>query len=117
MKELFYLIALLAFAVYFVSCHSMDTALPSPDGSYRGRYTFGFEVGSLTPCGSPEQWWVTVETPVLREALGERTATVYTEVRGDLSAKGSYGHLGQYARELVVREVVLTRLPTEKDCW
>ena len=108
--------ALLIPVLCFIGCHSTDMVVPSPDNSYHGHYTYGFEVSSFMPCGSSERWWVSAETRGLRTQLGERAGTVYAEVRGEISKRGSYGHLGAYSRELTVLEVVTTRLPGDKDC-
>jgi len=103
-------------ALIFAGCTSSHEPASPSSGVFRGRYKRDFEVSSFTPCDSSERWWVSGEVLPLRAPLGEKTGTVYAEVRGDLSSKGSYGHLGAYSRELVVREVVTTRLPSDKDC-
>ena len=66
------------------------------------------------PCGSRERWWVTGEIrPLVDTSGGQR---VYAEVRGDLSATGSHGHLGGYRRELAVREVIAVRPTADSNC-
>jgi hypothetical protein len=106
-------------AFILLGCASTEPANPH-SGLFRGHYTHNFEVQRFQPCSSSERWWVSGDVrPLLaplREGSGWRSGTVYVEVRGDLSGIGQYGHLGAYSRELVVHEVVTTRLPTDKDC-
>ncbi|MGH9880127.1 MAG: hypothetical protein ACRD6N_01725 [Pyrinomonadaceae bacterium] len=83
-------------------------------GVFRGHYTHQFEVSRFERCGSRERWWVTGQVrPLIDASAGQ---SVYAELRGDLSGIGSYGHLGAYRREFVVREVIVVRPAADSDC-
>lgn len=92
---------------------------PGASTEYAGVYSQGFEVDSFQPCGSPEQWWVT-RGEELRERY-RQVATrpyeeVYVVVRGRVGPPGHYGHMGAYARELSVDEVVQVRPAPRGRC-
>ena len=88
-----------------------------------GRYSSGFEVSSLLPCGSNEAWWVGgtayAELAARVRALygpGDLyAAQMFIRVRGELSPPGTFGHMGAYVRELSVTEVVEV-LPLGAGC-
>jgi hypothetical protein len=94
-------------------------------GEFRGYYTSGFEVSSFVPCddagtGGPgygEGWWLSSQPESgfyerYNQLSGDVNpppggyVTVFTVFRGTLSGPGSYGHLGAYAREVTVEEVL-----------
>jgi hypothetical protein len=87
--------------------------MPWPStGVYLGYYSFGFETNRFTPTNSHEQWWLSGMNPCLelaREVTPGVTPVLYVEMRGALSWKGKYGHMGQYSRELTVKEVLTCR--------
>ena len=99
------------------------------DQEYRGRYTFGFEVGGFVPCGSRQAWWVDGDLGGIQaltdtaqqfaprpETFSMRSGTVYARVRGVLSDSGAYGHLSAYGRKLRVNAVLDVRMDAPADC-
>lgn len=90
---------------------------------YRGHFTTGFEVSDFRRCGSQESWWVGGNMgPVSRfvstlpEMERRGYPTLYVEWRGEVSAPGSYGHLGRYPREIRVDTVLEVRREGPADC-
>jgi len=98
----------------------------TPELSFRGVYTLGFERSEFVPCrGAKDRWWVTgAPTPVQgRPDLfapyrkpGVLGFTVYVEWRGKASAKGRYGHMGAYSREMNVTQVRAVSGVVPADC-
>ena len=85
----------------------------------RGHYSLGFEVDSFRECGSEESWWVTDAGPLrarYQELSPAQYQSVYVELRGEAGPRGQYGHMGAYARELSVDEVLLVRAAAASDC-
>jgi hypothetical protein len=102
--------------VFLAGCER-HTSWP-PSGVYLGYYTYGYEVSSFVPVGSRETWWLSGVTPCQEELLREQrqsaaglhaNPTIYVEVRGALTSKGKYGHLGNYSRELEVQQALACR--------
>jgi hypothetical protein len=91
---------------------------------FEGGYAYGFETSAFLPCGLHEQWWVTPANGEVGEELvrmynaisDEQFKNAYSRLRGKISARGKYGHLGFYEREFVVTEVVDLRARQEGDC-
>lgn len=85
---------------------------------YEGHYSWGFEVNGFQPCGSSESWWVTEGDlhARYRQVAGRDYEPVYVVLRGEAGPPGKFGHLGAYARELAVREVVEMRAARDGDC-
>jgi len=111
---------LICFAAALSGCAftASDLTVP-PDGVYRGRYIKQFEVSSFQPCGSSEKWWVTgrVEPLIARLTSGGFVGGgAYVELRGRVSSRGRYGHLGAYSREFAVEQVLLVRPHRSSDC-
>lgn len=93
---------------------------------FEGRYTSGFEVSTLEPCGerwAGETWWVMADSAAwagLGASLDEARAgrgpgdyvTVFVRVRGAVTDTGQYGHVGAYDRRLRVTEL-LSALPAD----
>lgn len=93
---------------------------------FEGRYTSGFEVSALAPCGerwAGESWWVMADSAAwagLRAALDEVRegrgpgdyVTIFVRVRGAVTDTGRYGHVGAYDRRLRVTELV-SALPAD----
>ena len=75
--------------------------------TYSGRYTTSFEVSCFEPDGSDETWWASGALPDIANEF-ERCA-FHLVVRGRLSPKGHYGHLGMCERELIVEEVLSSK--------
>lgn len=84
------------------------------DKYYRGSYTVGFESSAFSPEGSKERWWLSFAENVDRsklQAVMHRTSprvykTYHITVRGKVSQKGNYGHMGVYQRRIIVSEIV-----------
>lgn len=99
----------------------------------------GFYLDTACPTGASPYWvsWVPELDFAQRiiEETGEdpfaepSVAVFRLSVRGEVSAPGEYGHLGQYSRELVVHEVVsaevasgcdsaaASELRLARECW
>jgi hypothetical protein len=99
-------------------------------GEFTGRYEAGFERSAFTPCGSTDTWWVVFDstTDLDREVVPQLarldgrpdgllgTAMTFARFRGDTSAVGTYGHLGQQRRRLYVTKVLTLRRLAPDDC-
>jgi hypothetical protein len=76
---------------------------------FRGLYIVGDERSAFEPCGKTEAWWIDF-SPEARETLREYKVSGWghwpMRVRGTLSPKGRYGHLGMYPRQLNVEQVI-----------
>lgn len=87
-------------------------------GRYEGAYAYGFETSGFKSCEAHEEdWWVRPTdalTTQYRELMDARGLTpgrglgpfVRLVVEGDVSQRGSHGHLGGWDRELVVTRVI-----------
>lgn len=97
----------------------VTTATGPGEREFRGYYSQGFEVDSFRACGERQSWWVR-EGADLRTryaGLAEREyAEVFVVLRGEITAEGSYGHLGAYTRELSVSRVLELRPAGAGDC-
>jgi hypothetical protein len=88
---------------------------------YTGSYRSGFEASSFHPRGVKERWWLTGSVPCHGLNVGPdvdgfpAADWVHLSVRGTISEKGHYGHLGGYDRKLTVQRVLSCRslLPGE----
>lgn len=97
------------------------------EGVTTGTYSWGFEDNTFTPCNRGEAWWVVVDEDHASafdslQAQYGRTAEnpyeqVYVRLRGYAGPEGSYGHLGSYAREFYLEEVVELRKAGLGDCY
>lgn len=91
---------------------------------FEGYYAYGFETSAFVPCGVKEQWWVTPANGEIGQALvngyqeltGSQNRAVYARVRGTITPKGSYGHLGMFQRGITVNEIVVLRAGQDGDC-
>ncbi len=105
-----------------------DTQAP-PGQTHRGHYSYGFETSEFVPCGLDERWWVRGQEGAVYVGLLDRLrrfdpkvdspaakGRVYAEFRGDTTARGRYGHVGGYQRELVLHEVLDVRPVRPDDC-
>jgi hypothetical protein len=104
----------LQFAILFAAllggC-SQSVSWPT-SGVYLGYYNFGFETSRFSPTNSHEQWWLSGKDPcpaLEHEVERGVTPALYIEVRATLSPTGKYGHMGQFSRELTVKEVLTCR--------
>jgi hypothetical protein len=79
---------------------------------FSGYYAKRFERSDFRPAGSKEVWWLTHDAAT----KGLLDGCVYVVVRGTLSPKGRYGHLGAYDREISALEILESRTlgPDEK---
>jgi protein-S-isoprenylcysteine O-methyltransferase Ste14 len=92
--------AVLAESLLLFACDEGDS------GMYGGVYLWGFETSSFRVCGSNEFWWASGELRRLVEVTPAPGASgVFAVISGEVSPPGSYGHLGQYPREITVRKV------------
>lgn len=105
---------LVGLTIPFAGCDA-----PTAAATYEGRYSWGFEESAFTPCGRDERWWVSNDAEVVdryREVTDDEYEQVYARLRGRLSVPGTYGHLGEYSRELNVTGVVEIRALRPDDC-
>lgn len=117
------------FSAVPTATRGVPTPITNPDDLmnqdlFEGFLGFGFETSAFTPCGLKEHWWVTTaDDEVGQELTRAYNATtsaqdrpVYARLRGKITAEGSYGHLGFYAREFTVSEIVALRVQEPGDC-
>lgn len=92
---------------------------PTPDESFEGTYSWGFEESVFRPCDRTERWWVVDDQELVeryRVVAENDYEEVYVEIRGRLSGRGTYGHGGQYPRQLEVTDVLVVRRRRADDC-
>jgi hypothetical protein len=100
---------------------------PSPTFSgfpkdYAGTFTYGFEVIAFKPCNSDEVWWLNGDGDALLdlrtryEVLTHKMEPVHVQLRGLISDRGVYGHMGGYQREFYVQDVIDVRVLQADDC-
>ena len=83
---------------------------------FSGYYSKGFERSDFRPIGSKEVWWITQDPAMKGLQLPLPVAgCVYLVVRGTLTSRGSYGHLGVYHRELAAQVVMEARTPSPEE--
>jgi hypothetical protein len=97
---------------------------------YRGRFTDGFETSKFVPCGSSEKWWAKGNVEPIyrtfypdydrsglpREFPNIRFKTGYVEVEGTVTWRGTYGHMGEYDREIRIEKVIQVRNKIPSTC-
>ena len=97
--------------------------LGAEEGTFEGLVAYGFEMSGFTPCDREEDWWVT--GPASGELFerytgvvepGSEYAPAYARVRGEISRRGEYGHVGAYDREIEVLEVLEVRAADAAEC-
>ena len=86
------------------------------EGIYEGTFTYEYEVRNFHPDLSFQNWHLEIEPNLLqaiteefaahRDEIGEGVAQCRLKVRGKLSPRGEYGHLGMARRKLTVSEVL-----------
>jgi hypothetical protein len=136
-----YLALLFIFAALLLAaCETRVSAVPTPTRAiptpvanpddlmkqdlFEGKVAFGFETSLFAPCGVSEQWWVIPADAELSQELQraydqtapKEYAGVYARLRGKITARGTFGHLGAYQREFTVSEIVDLRAPQAGDC-
>jgi len=124
MKSFLLVFALVAGSTMIGGCFLQETIFGADnDDVIRGRVSFGFEEAAFRPCSSDEQWWITGSNKAVSELQEDWTAlglnwyeAGYAEIRGNKTARGSYGHVGAYQREIDVKEVVEVRLLEDGEC-
>ncbi len=100
-----------------------DTPMPSGEPKdYAGTFRYGFEVIAFKPCNSDEVWWLNGEGAVMTElrtryeGLTKKMEPVYVQLRGLISERGIYGHMGGYQREFYLQDVLDIRAIQPGDC-
>lgn len=88
---------------------------------HRGGYVSGLETSSFTPCAAEyegEQWWLDADSAswARLERVMDRLrpdtagswvhAEAFVAVRGSVTDRGEYGHVGAYDRRIRVTEVL-----------
>jgi hypothetical protein len=91
-------------------CGGGSAHLPEAE-VFSGYYAYGFEESLFAPIGKNERWWLLKAPPCVKAVASPSNSTpiLYLEVKGNLSPKGAYGHLGQYSRELDPKEFLVCR--------
>jgi hypothetical protein len=107
------LVSIAAVSVTVIEAEQVSLS-PAPI-QYAGYYVSSFEKSLFKPVDSTERWWLSgsYSCPNTGIDLMPRdqgaTVPVFLIVRGKLSAKGRYGHMGAYDRELVVEMTISCR--------
>jgi hypothetical protein len=107
----FFLASLAAFAL--AAC--AGTAAPAPQ-RFSGAWDFHFETSSFVTDDGDGPYWLSADGDVWPQVTAPLTEAggpwgrVHLVIEGELSAPGSYGHLGAYERELRVTRVIASRL-------
>ena len=102
--------------------YRIKAPLLAREGVFKGRYTCSL-VNEEAPCAFrlcslDEDWDLRGNLPVassFREP-GELKSECYVELRGKVTPPGRYGHMGFYARELVVTRILVARRVQLGDC-
>jgi hypothetical protein len=103
--------------------------LPAPTATlggdpkdYTGTFTYGFEVMAFKSCNSDELWWLNGDVDAMIElrtryaALTKKMEPVHVQLRGLISERGNYGHMGSYQREFYLQDVWEVRAKEASDC-
>lgn len=78
--------------------------------AFRGYYAYGFEESLFMQIGKQDRWWLSSLPPCAEPPTsGGSTPILYIELKGRLSSKGNYGHLGKYVRELAPEKFIVCR--------
>jgi hypothetical protein len=108
-------------------------------GELKGVARIGHEAWRFQPCGSPEQWNISIDAFEKRQIENVEAAskllfeqptctgptpsscpypltTTYLELVGDVSAPGMYGHLNAHNREVAFRRIIVARREIPADC-
>ena len=113
--------------IAFVAQMNKGVIPPEPQ-NYKGYYFEGLEAPNFYPCDFDEHWEVAPKVPHLSQEYRRITAIqkastdgvepIYAELRGHLSDRGNYGHLGLADRKLDVIETVVTSrvYKTDRQC-
>ena len=96
---------------------------------YIGKYTEGFEWSFFIECGGSEKFWINSNPAIIdmKKALeqdgiifsyelGDENPSVPVKLRGSLSKKGNWGHLGRYKYELNVVQYLAHGSEIEREC-
>jgi hypothetical protein len=109
------------FALVAAACVHHSPA--RPDTFVSGYYTPGFEQSRFIACdwsSTDARWWVQVSDPLLSvvdsASRASGNAPYFVRWRGQLSAPGSFGHLGSSTRYFVVTSIEEYRKPAAPDC-
>ncbi|MCB9135288.1 MAG: hypothetical protein H6636_07665 [Anaerolineales bacterium] len=113
----------LPFFLAALACQLLSPNSGSTKGEFEGTYSNGFEVSAFVPCegvspgpGQVSAYWLTgtqdfydqyyalVQSSGFDQGTGY--LSVYVRFKGELSPSGSYGHLGAYAREVTVTDLL-----------
>jgi hypothetical protein len=103
-------------ALALVSAGCASTASEAP-ATYLGEWEWRFETSSFASSDGRGPWWLSGEGEVWEQISAPITQAgngpwgrVRLTVEGELSAPGTYGHLGAYERELRVTRVIRAEL-------
>ena len=119
-------------AITFSACtrRTAEYGRSHANARFRDVVQFRFEATNFTACGSSELWWLSIADPndpawlhvdaIYDDSCAEPTdrycGLIYIEADGSLSAPGNHGHLGMYARELLVSRVLFASLAIPPTC-
>jgi hypothetical protein len=106
----------------FMSCLGLlaagcASATSEPVSTYSGEWDWNFETSAFTTSDGRGPWWLSGEGDVWEHISAPITqggngpwGRVRLTVEGELSAPGTYGHMGAYERELRVTRVISAEL-------
>lgn len=82
---------------------------------FSGFYEAGWEKQVFRPCGLQEEWWSWSTDQIIEEDQ-RGWGQVFVVLEGQVSPPGSFGHLGQYPRQIVITQVIQVRAAAGAAC-
>ena len=101
-----------------------------PDASretrvWKGHYTVGFEISAFRPCNSLTTMWAEGNLNAISTLLPQTstldtdsgTTEFYVEFWGQVGPSGTYGHLGDYSRQIDVKDTLRIEKEVPAGCF